>query len=178
MYFVYRIAHHDIHGNGQRPEWCMIDFKEKGIRTGWQLGDKYNDWVWGHDFYQEIKANPEKFLIVEAKDYNHLQMTKEYKEKWDIYVKSAIKPNSNLGWVAPDGTFIGCSYHDHSFIAEEYLHSSEESLENLGWCKIYALGERDAELGHTNWYTKNLHLTSAQEEVLKRLHVFCPESCD
>lgn len=182
MYFVFRFADYDTHGNGRRPEWCMIDFREKGIRTGWQLGDKYNDRVWGHDIYREIKEDPEKFLIVEAEDYAHLKMTKEFKEKWDEYVKSAIDPNSRLGWVAPDGTFIGCRYYDHEFIATEYLHSSERSLEAQGWCKLYVLtwgGRPDAsDDGTVHWYTRNLHLTSAQEEVLRRLHIFCPKSCN
>lgn len=177
MYFVYQ-TRYEPHGNCKAPNWCLIDFKEKGLRTGWQLGDKYNDWVWGNDIYQEIKANPEKFLIVEAKDYNYLQMTSEYKEKWNEFVLSAIKPNSKLGWISPDGTFIGCDYYDHAFVAKYYLHSSEEELESEGWCKIYALGEREAELGRICWYSKNRRLTTAQEEVLQRVSAFCPTSCE
>ena len=174
MYFVYRTSY-SPHGNCKMPDWCLIDFKEKGLRTGWRLDDKHNDWVWGYDIYQEIKSNPENFLIVEAKDYVHLQMTKEYKEKWKEYVLSAIKPESRLGWVAPDGTFIGCDYRDHAFIAEEYLHSSEESLEEQGWCKLYAFPADK----FVHWYTKNLHLTQAQEEVLQRHgDVLVPMSCE
>lgn len=177
MYFVYRTAYYP-HGNCKAPEWCLIDFKQKGLRTGWKLNERFNreDKAWGQDIYEEIKANPEKFLIVEAKDYNHLQMTKEYKEKWNEYVMSAIKPESNLGWIAPDGTFIGCGYYDHSFIAEEYLHSSEERLEEEGWCKVYALGIPDAERNEMNYYTKNNHFTAAQKETIDRLDAKFP--CD
>lgn len=177
MYFVYQTSY-EPHGNTKAPNWCLIDFKEHGLRTGWQLNDKYNNWVWGHDIYLEIKKNPEKFLIVEAKDYNHLQMTPEYKEKQKEFVLSAIKPDSKLGWIAPDGTFIGCDYRDHAFVAENYLHSSEEALEEEGWGKVYALDEREAILGHICWYSKNCHLTPAQEEVLQRLEAFCPVSCE
>ena len=172
MHFVYRTSH-SPHGNCEMPDWCLIDFKEKGLRTGWRLNDK-KDWVWGHDIYQEIKANPENFLIVEAEDYDHLQMTKEYKEKWNEYVLSAVDPNSNLGWIAPDGTFIGCSYYDHSFIAENYLHSSEERLEADGWCKVYALGLPEAERNEMNYYTKNNHFTDAQKETIHRLDAKFP----
>ena len=169
MHFVYRTTYQP-HGNGQCPDWCLIDFKEKGLKTGWRLDSKYNKekHAWGHDIYNEIKANPENFLIVEAEDYDHLQMTKEYKEKWNEYVLSAIDPNSNLGWIAPDGTFIGCSYYDHSFIAENYLHSSEEQLEATGWCKVYALGEPEAENNELNYFTKNNHFTAAQKEMIHR----------
>ena len=167
MYFVYQTTH-SIHGNGKQPEWLMIDFKEKGVRTGWKLNDKYNNWVWGHDLYQKIKKNPEQFLIVEAEDYEHLKMTNEYKEKDKEFVMSAIDPNSRLGWIAPDGTFIGCSYHDHAFIAKEYLHSSEEHLEATGWCKIYATSENAAENNYFNYYTRGLHFTDAQKEFIKR----------
>jgi len=167
MHFVYR-TRHSGHVNNKAPDWCLIDFKHKGLRTGWQLNDPINNWVWGEDIYQEIKAHPENFLIVEAKDYDHLLMTKEYKDKWNEYVKTAIKPESNLGWIAPDGTFIGCDYYDHAFVAEEYLHSSEERLEEEGWCKIYALGEKAAACNCLSYYSKHCHLTSAQKETLDR----------
>ena len=175
MYFVYRTSY-SPHGNCQEPDWAFIDFKEKGLRTGWRLGDKHNDWVWGHDIYEEIKANPENFLIVEAKDYIHLQMTKEYKEKEQEYILSAINPDSNLGCIAPDGTFIGCSYYDHSFVAKNYLHSSEEQLEADGWCKVYALGKPEAERNETWKKTKNNHFTAAQKETINRLDAKFP--CD
>ena len=175
MYFVYQ-TRYEPHGNCKAPNWCLIDFSQRGLRTGWQLNDPFNNRLWGEDIYQEIKANPEKFLIVEAKDYNHLLMTKEYKEKWNEYVLSAIKPESNLGWIAPDGTFIGCDYYDHAFIAEEYLHSSEEQLENEGWCKAYALGKPEAARNETSYYTKNHHFTSAQRETISRLDSKFP--CD
>ena len=175
MYFVY-MTQYWPHGNGKAPNWCLIDFKQKGLKTGWKLNEKFNreDNAWGQDIYEEIKANPEKFLIVEAKDYNHLLMTKEYKEKWTEYVNSAIDPESNLGWIAPDGTFIGCDYYDHAFIAENYLHSSEERLEEEGWCKVYALSEVDAERNETHYYTKSHHFTSAQKETIERLAVKFP----
>lgn len=170
MYFVY-LTKCSRHGNGQEPDWCLIDFKEKGLKTGWKLDEKFNkeDHAWGQDIYEEIKANPEEFLIVEARDFIHLQMTKEYKEKWNEFVLSALKPESNLGWIAPDGTFIGCDYYDHSFIAEEYLHSSEEQLEDSGWCKIYALSELDAQNNNICYYTKRvMHFTEAQKEFIRR----------
>lgn len=173
MYFVY-LTRQEPHGNGKAPDWCLIDFKCRGLRNGWQLGDKYNDTVWGEDLYKEIKANPEKFLIVEAKDYNYLQITKEYREKWNEYVMSAVKPESNLGWIAPSGQFIGCSYYDHAFIAENYLHSSEERLEEEGWCKVYALGEKEAKRNEINYYTKNHHFTLAQEETKNYLDAKFP----
>lgn len=177
MYFVYR-TFYSPHGNCKMPDWCLIDFKEKGLRTGWKLDEKYNreDHAWGQDIYEEIKANPENFLIVEAEDYNHLRETKEYKEKDWEYVLSAIKPDSNLGWIAPDGTFIGCSYYDHSFVAINYLDSSEEQLEADGWCKVYALGEPEAERNEMNYFTKNNHFTAAQKETIRRLDAKFP--CD
>lgn len=170
MYFVYRTTYSQ-HSTGQEPNWCLIDFKEKGLKTGWKLNEKFNkeNHVWGQDIYEEIKANPERFLIVEAKDYTHLQMTKEYKEKWNEFVLAAIKPESKLGWISPDGTFIGCRYYDHGFVAEKYLHSSEDQLEKEGWCKLYALGERDAELGNISWFTKTHKITAAQNETFIKL---------
>lgn len=170
MYFVYRTSYSQ-HGNGQQPDWCLIDFKERGLKTGWKLDEKFNreDHAWGHELYEEIKANPDNFLIVEAEDYTHLQMTKEYKQKQKEFIESAIKPDSKLGWVAPDGTFIGCSYYDHSFIATAYLHSDDEQLESEGWCRLYALSERDAELGHVNWFTRTLKITAAQNETFIKL---------
>lgn len=167
MHFVLQYTR-GRHGNLKEPEWLMIDYKEHGVRTGWALGTGHNDWVWGHDLFEEIMANPEKFLIVEAKDYKDLQTTREYKEKWNEYVISAIDPKSNLGWVAPDGTFIGCGYYDHSFVAKEYLESGEEELEGKGWCKIFALGQREAENNEINYFVKYNHFTDAQKEFIKR----------
>ena len=167
MYFVYRTSH-SPHGNCEMPDWCLIDFKEKGLKTGWKLNERFNreKHAWGQDIYEEIKANPEKFLIVEAEDYAHLQQTKEYKEKWDEYVMSAVKPDSHLGWISPDGTFIGCDYYDHSFIAEEYLHSDEKTLEKEGWVKLYSLGPGYQTV---EWYTKTCRITAAQNEMFIKL---------
>lgn len=161
MYFVFRTTHSQ-HGNGKMPDWPMIDFVNHDLR--YIHHDR--NWPFGEDIYNEIKANPEKFLIVEAEDYAHLQQTKEYKEKWDEYIMSAIKPDSRLGWISPDGTFIGCDYYDHSFIAEEYLHSAEKTLEKEGWVKLYSLGPGYQSV---EWYTKTHRITAAQNEIFIKL---------
>lgn len=167
MYFVYQEGHGQ-HGNGKEPDWLMIDFLYKGVRTGWALGTGHNDQLWGKDIYQQIKANPEEYLIVEAVDYKQLMQTKEYKEKWDEYVRSAIDPNSKLGWISPDGQFIGCSYRDHAFVAREYIGKDELQLEDAGWCKVYALTDRGIPKDDINYYAKNFHFTEAQKETVRR----------
>lgn len=176
MYFVYRTVY-SPHGNCKMPEWCLIDFKEKCLRTGRGLADKFNkeDFAWGRDVYEEIKANPEKFLIVEADSYDSLKETKEYKEKDRDYILSAVNPESDLGWIAPDGTFIGCNYYDHSFVASNYLGSREEQLEASGWCKVYASGKYGAERNEINCFTKNNYFTAAQKETIRRLAAKFPQ---
>ena len=47
-----------------------------------------------------------------------------------------LNKESNEGWISPSGEFFGCDFYYHRTIAEKYLKSSEEELENKGWIKL------------------------------------------
>lgn len=49
-----------------------------------------------------------------------------------------INPDSEYGWLAPDGTFYGCSYASHEDVAVFYFGEPDElDLEKKGWVKIF-----------------------------------------
>lgn len=60
----------------------------------------------------------------------------------DIY-SYLIIPDSDLGWLAPDGTFYGCDWASHNDVAVCYFGKSDFTLEKEGWIKIF----RSVELG-------------------------------
>ena len=54
----------------------------------------------------------------------------------DVY-SYLIKPKSDYGWLAPDGTFYGCDFADHSDVACFYFDKDDLILEKEGWVKIF-----------------------------------------
>jgi hypothetical protein len=54
----------------------------------------------------------------------------------DVY-SYLIKPKSDYGWLAPDGTFYGCKFASHSDVACFYFDKDEEVLEKEGWVKVF-----------------------------------------
>lgn len=54
----------------------------------------------------------------------------------DIY-DYLIKPESDYGWLAPDGTFYGCDFASHSDVACFYFDKDDVILEKEGWVKIF-----------------------------------------
>lgn len=54
-----------------------------------------------------------------------------------------IKPDSDLGWLSPEGDFYGCDWADHNMVANLYFNKTDLELEKEGWVKIF----RSVELG-------------------------------
>ena len=54
----------------------------------------------------------------------------------DIY-SYLINPESDYGWLAPDGTFYGCDYASYSDVACFYFDKDDAVLEEEGWVKIF-----------------------------------------
>jgi hypothetical protein len=62
----------------------------------------------------------------ESKDFYELDWTKT----------TLIKPDSEGGWLTPDGTWYGCSYRDHAEVADLVFHKTEWELEELGYARV------------------------------------------
>lgn len=85
----------------------------------------------------------------------------------DIDCKFLLVPDSRFGWVAPDGTFYGCEFSDHSLIARLVFKSDEQTLEKTH-VKIYGYERR------TEAYTRRPFLTEQQTKTLKERGIaFC-----
>lgn len=59
-------------------------------------------------------------------------------DSWDDIIKLTIRDDSKTtGWIAPDGTFYGCNSQEHDDMARYFFGSSERSLENKGYIKVF-----------------------------------------
>lgn len=57
---------------------------------------------------------------------------------WNDIIKETVVDNTQItGWIAPNGTFYGCSPLNHAVVAEYVLNSSEKGLEEQGYVKIF-----------------------------------------
>ncbi len=74
-----------------------------------------------------------------------------------------LNPNSTYGWIAPDGTFYGCSSYEHDMIARMVLKfdEGEWEAEERGYIKIFF----DPIDFKPNWYS-NLRITKKQRDEL------------
>lgn len=78
----------------------------------------------------------------------------------DVYAY-LIKPESDYGWLAPDGTFYGCDYASHSDVACFYFDKDDITLEEEGWVKIF----RSFESGKTVY--SQLKVSPQQRDFLE-----------
>lgn len=121
---------------------------ENGENGWWELvGNTCYNRVGGrHEYYPQ-----DKDVFAEANDWDELDYS---------YL---IKPDSEYGWVSPDGHFYGCKYVDHSLMAKMYFKKSERQLENEGWVKIF----RDSYDRKPTWMSDKLMITEAQRVTLE-----------
>ena len=109
--------------------WVTESFNAYGkiwinLRGGWCMQSDDDEIVAVAEY-----PNEEEFIDANRKDvYSYL-----------------IKPKSDYGWLAPDGTFYGCEYASHSDIAVFYFDKDDAELEKEGWVKIF----RSFESGET-----------------------------
>lgn len=131
----------------------------------------------------DLPLDPAGWVGEECRVYNinggyHCVTIKEddeiiFADGWDeLDCSYLLTPESKLGWLAPDGTFYGCAYFEHSMIAERVIHKDEPTLEEEGWVKMYKsqlfpLDAPDYYLSQPRWNpNKRNYLTKAQIDVL------------
>jgi len=49
------------------------------------------------------------------------------------------RPNSDVGWLSPDGKWIGCAPRMHDHVAYHLLQKEVSELEVQGWCRVYGI---------------------------------------
>lgn len=88
--------------------------------------------------------NPDRELLFNRNGgyHSHRYHPKEeiIESTWEEILYLSIRDDSYItGWIAPDGTFYGCAPMDHVRLAEYYLKTKENKLEEDGWLKITQL---------------------------------------
>ncbi|MBQ3836172.1 MAG: hypothetical protein II814_03485 [Treponema sp.] len=126
--------------------WYREGFNVKYQKKTWV------NWAGGFCFQDE---NDE---IIAKVDMSEEQFENTYRKELYEYL---LEPGSDLGWLAPDGTFYGCDWAHHVEFAECYLGKEELELEKSGWVKIF----RSFELGEPVYCQSKL--TSAQRDYLE-----------
>lgn len=122
--------------------WVTKSYNKYGetwvnLRGGWCMKSDNDEIVAVAEY-----ANDEEFINANRKDvYSYL-----------------IKPKSDYGWLAPDGTFYGCEFASHSDVACLYFDKDEMILEKEGWVKVF----RSVESGETV-YSKRI--VSMQQRI-------------
>lgn len=95
-----------------------------GRDNGWWKieGDKLENRYGGYHYYHPADSDE----IVEADNFDELDWT-----------GNLLNDKYDTGWIAPDGAWYPCRPRDHSDVAELVLRSSEQSLENHGYIKVF-----------------------------------------
>ena len=118
--------------------------------------------IFEDDYWWEVKGDKvynryggyhpldKKLPIVEAIDW------------YDLDWSCLLRKNSDVGWIAPDGTWFGCKNMDHADVAKFFFLSSEEMLEQKGWVKVYRSGLTNTR----NWYRKGMRVNNLQAKTL------------
>lgn len=103
-------------------EYLKYSNGEKKFNGWWEIdGDRLYNRSGGWHHYT---PSPDD-VVVEAVDWD------------DLDYSPYLFPDSEYGWLSPDGQWYGCEFMDHYLIAKKVLHSSEEVLELDGWVKAF-----------------------------------------
>jgi hypothetical protein len=83
--------------------------------------------------------------------------------------EDACKPDSDMGWIAPDGEWFGCNYAEHDRIARAVLGCSIGRLEELSFCRCYGDQGRGRMMWTCGWSSsiRDRKPTKAQVKVLR-----------
>lgn len=104
-----------------------IDIPDCWVRKGWYYVIDINEkeWLIENEYFgrhlvpDELMSFPTSADSDEEADYSLL-----------------LDKDSDNGWISPSGEFFGCEFYYHRTIAEKYLKSTEQKLENNGWIKL------------------------------------------
>lgn len=72
----------------------------------------------------------------------------------DLDYSDYLNPESEYGWLSPEGSWYGCNYFEHDIIANNILHSNDISLELCGWVKAFKGADHETEYYCDGKYTK------------------------
>ena len=136
-------------------------------------GKKINNGYWELDHYGEIGEEVTVYNEMGGWHDHVIQENDEIvyaEDRRDLDHSFLLDPNSNLGWLAPDGTFYGCAYFAHEDVAYYVLKASSYELEEKGWVKLYESrlfgGGPNYYLGQPNYRLRQNWLTQPQIDWL------------
>lgn len=137
----------DLYGNGSRHQW-------------WQFaGNMYRNSAGGG--FPSANVDPAK--IVEVRQLSHYGM---------LYAEPLLTHNDlTTGWLAPDGTFYGCSVASHDYTAENVIGSTVKRLEQQNFARLYGdtgMGEPLFAIGRDLDWERRPPVTPAQAIVLRQ----------
>jgi len=94
----------------------------------WEYDEKYDRLYNAQGGWHPWNSETEEILEWEehAEDFDELDWEKT----------TLIQPDSELGWLDPQGKFYGCKYGNHDLLADLHLRSSVKDLEKDGWLRI------------------------------------------
>ena len=118
----YKIKHKKSKNFTSEPYWVTEGFHEKYGET----------WVNINGGWCPKQESDE---ILAMADFNTKEQFIDYYRQ-EIY-SYLIEPDSDLGWLSPDGRFYGCDWTKHSTVASEYFGKDDLELEKEGWVKIF-----------------------------------------
>ena len=101
---------------------------------------KVNNGYWELECYADVGEEVKVFNELGGYHYHTIRENDEIvyaRSRRDLDHSFLLDPNSDLGWLAPDGTFYGCAYFAHEDVAYYVLKSSSAELEEKGYVKIY-----------------------------------------
>ncbi len=113
----------------KNPYWATESENEYGLiwvnmNNGWCLQNE-------NDEILEVTDYPDQDSFIDS-----------HREEIYSYL---IKPNSDLGWLDPNGKFYGCDWASHEMVAVEYFGQKDScELEAKGWVKVFGSVENGA----------------------------------
>lgn len=142
----------------------FVDYpSQKDVYNGiWEYDDGicYNRFGGHHDYKEHLLS---EFFTADS---------------WEDVLKYTIRDDTQItGWLAPDGTFYGCSPMDHMALEDHVLQRDATELEDEGWIKIYEnpinirilhLDKYDEELSPYDYLGAHYPTPQQKEVLLKK----------
>lgn len=146
--------------DGVRPATVMVAFSPIVFH-----------WVW-KKFHKGL--SDVYFSKINAEIYGSEPTDESMHKPVDVPLEQE-KDESKLGWISPDGRFLGCEYGGHSNLARricgdiQQINDPERHLEELGWAKV--LCDPCARSQYVIGMGLNKKLTDNQFNTLQRMEL-------
>lgn len=110
---------------GRMPRWCMSSCRDGQVQ-----------WMDGVGIAHPAAGTRALLRLGVRSDLELLTHPAAIAVEAPLTVERVLDPESDLGWVCPDGLFWGCAYAAHELLCHGLMRRTSAELSAAGWVRV------------------------------------------